>query len=309
MSTTTNKRRRPSPAAQAKRDTAREQLAAQLHTELTAKVAQMAQGERWTEFLRFCASFHSYSAKNLLLIMAQYPTATHIAGFEEWKKRGRSVRKGEKAIRIFGYSTRTIRETDPDSGEETRHKIPRYPILTVFDIAQTDPIPGAPQPDDLAPVLTGEDPTQIYDRAAAALTARGWTVQRKPLPGKHYGSTTLTGPRVVTVDSDAPPAQAAKTVLHEFGHVLLLSEPMREAGTPTPDAMVRHRGLEETEAESVAYIVAAMCGLDTSAYSVGYITAWTEGDTALIEATAHRVRQAALTIAAALTGQDHPADQ
>jgi hypothetical protein len=43
------------------------------------------------------------------------------------------------------------------------------------------------------------------------------------------------------------------------------------------------------EAESVAYIVSAAWGLDTSSYSTGYLTAWSGGDVAAVTATATKV--------------------
>ena len=42
---------------------------------------------------------------------------------------------------------------------------------------------------------------------------------------------------------------------------------------------IEHRGIKETEAESVAYIVAGTLGLDTRAYSVGYVAQWSQADT------------------------------
>lgn len=53
--------------------------------------------------------------------------------------------------------------------------------------------------------------------------------------------------------------------------------------------------------ESVAYVVAGLAGFDTSAYSVGYIAGWSDGDTELIKNTAGRVLRAAHHIAAILT--------
>jgi hypothetical protein len=50
------------------------------------------------------------------------------------------------------------------------------------------------------------------------------------------------------------------------------------------------------EAESVAYIVSAAWGLDTSSYSTGYLTAWSGGDVAAITATATKVLACARTI-------------
>src|SRR5699024_11989077 len=35
-----------------------------------------------------------------------------------------------------------------------------------------------------------------------------------------------------------------------------------------------HRGTAEIQAESVAYVVAGMLGLDTSSYSTGYVAQW-----------------------------------
>jgi antirestriction protein ArdC len=55
---------------------------------------------------------------NLLLIAAQCPHATRVTGYRAWQKLGRQVRKGERAIKILGYSTKKITKTDADTGEE-----------------------------------------------------------------------------------------------------------------------------------------------------------------------------------------------
>jgi hypothetical protein len=60
--------------------------------------------------------------------------------------------------------------------------------------------------------------------------------------------------------------------------------------------LYEHRGTVEVEAESVAYIVSAAWGLDTSSYSIGYLTAWSGGDVAAVTATATKVLACALTI-------------
>lgn len=58
--------------------------------------------ETLQQFLRTMAAFHQYSLKNLILIHDQFPLASRLAGYQQWKKLGRQVRKGEKGIRIFG---------------------------------------------------------------------------------------------------------------------------------------------------------------------------------------------------------------
>ena len=91
---------------------ARKALATQLQAGITEQVDALRQTERWHQFLTFAASFHQYSLNNVLLILRQMPLATQVAGFRKWQSLGRQVRKGEKAIRIFGYATKKIDTTD-----------------------------------------------------------------------------------------------------------------------------------------------------------------------------------------------------
>ncbi|MHB8670800.1 MAG: hypothetical protein ACYDAD_09625 [Acidimicrobiales bacterium] len=49
------------------------------------------------------------------------------------------------------------------------------------------------------------------------------------------------------------------------------------------------RGRAEVEAESVAYIVTAAAGMDSSGYTLPYVATWADGDTALVSDTANRV--------------------
>ncbi|EKT79741.1 hypothetical protein WSS_A26000 [Rhodococcus opacus M213] len=272
---------------------ARRQLAAQLHETITGKVDALTDTEQWAAYLAAAAAFHSYSFNNVLLIMAQLPHASQVAGFRKWQEQGRQVRKGEKAIRIFGYSSRTVTETDPATGEENKRKVPTYPVLSVFDISQTDPIEGHPQPEPIARRLEGEDTAAILDRVRDIMTAQGWAVTREKIPGEVNGYNTLDGSRRIVVDADLSPAQAAKTMIHEAAHAV-----MHAADDVNPAEL--HQGRSEVEAESVAYVLAGLLGLDTTEYSIGYIAKWANGDTAAVAETAHTVLATVHTLAAAL---------
>ena len=76
-----------------------------------------------------------------------------------------------------------------------------------------------------------------------------------------------------------------------------------------PAEYVQHRGIKETEAESVAYVVAGILGLDTSAYSIGYVAGWSQCEAETIKATAARVLAAAHTLADALAHTPDPEAQ
>ena len=266
-----------------------------LHATIAEQVEELRSSEAWTRFLTFAQAFHRYSINNLLLILAQKPEATHVAGYRTWQKLGRQVRKGERGIRIFGG--RDVRETveDEQTGEEKEQRRVRFFPVSVFDMAQTDPIdPEADDPSTLAHRLRGDDPLGILAAVTDYLTGQGWTVEREAIPGETNGYTTTDGTRRVVVDADLSPAQAAKTALHEAAHVILHAE--QDAAE-----YVQHRGVTETEAESVAYVVAGILGLDTSAYSIGYVAGWSNGEPETIKATAANVLRAAHTLADAIT--------
>lgn len=269
----------------------RKAAAEALHSTLVDQVTALTNSDQWRAFLDFTRSFHAYSLNNLLLILSQNPDASAVAGFRQWQAKGRQVRKGEQSIKIFGYSTKKITQEDPDTGDESERRVPRFPILSVFDIAQTDPIDGT---EILDPVthLTGADDHGVLHPLTAHLQGNGWTITRGHLTGQNgYADPER---RAVVLHDQLAPEQAAKTLIHEAAHITL-------GHTDDLAEYTQHRGRMETEAESVAYIVAGLLGFDTSAYSVGYIAGWADSNPDLIRETAARVLTAAHTIANAIT--------
>lgn len=107
-------------------------------------------------YLGVMARFHTYSARNVLLIAAQRPTATHLEGVRSWRELGRSVRPGEKGIFIFAPALGIKDKTDSkaeDSGTKPAKRkktagatnepaqqetqLLGFRGVYVFDIAQT----------------------------------------------------------------------------------------------------------------------------------------------------------------------------
>jgi len=280
----------------------REAQAEALHASILEQVRQLAGSRQWRRFLDFARSFHQYSLNNVLLILAQKPDATMVAGYRQWQTKGRNVRKGQSAIKIFGHSSR--KTTNNDEHESTQRDEERtvhyFPVLSVFDISQTEPIPGAtPIPESPAQQLTGNDDHGVFDPLAAHLHGGGWDVLREPLT--HANGYTDPDRRVVIIGRDLTPEHAAKTLIHEAAHIQLqhISD-MNEYH--------QHRGRMEVEAESVAYIVAGLNGFDTSAYSIGYITGWANENLDLIRETAARVLRCAQTLAQATALPNTPSN-
>ena len=298
---------------------AREARLEELHEQLTGAVEQLVTGEDWARALSFAARFRSRSFGNTLLIWAQHqaafeqgrvaePFPTYVAGYRQWQGLDRQVVKGQAGYMIYVPVTArfvSMNPSDPLSwrrlaprekrkaGEVERSKMVGAKPAYVWDVSQTDgaPIPEAPAPT----LLEGQAPAGLWDGLAALVEADGYQVLRVPHEGLIDGANGVTdyAAKTVSVRADMSDAAQVKTLAHELAHVLL-------HGPDNPEAR-GHRGVGEVEAESVALMVGAAHGMDTSIYTVPYVSGWASSvkDTSPVEvvkATGERVRRTASRI-------------
>ena len=83
-------------------------------------IMELFESDRYRNYLTTMSRFHRYSLNNVMLIHAQRPDATLVAGFSKWKNSfGRHVKKGEKGIQILAptpYKIKVDKEKlDPDT--------------------------------------------------------------------------------------------------------------------------------------------------------------------------------------------------
>ena len=256
--------------------------------QLTEGVAALTTTQEWERWLRAQRTFYHYSFGNTLLILRQFPEATQVAGFHSWRHLGRSVRKGEQGIAILAPVMRPQPEDDDDDDLSPV----AFRIAYVFDVSQTE---GEPLP-EIAHRLDGDDPASasvLLEKVAAEL---GYSVTVTQLPGERNGDCAPELRRIRVSDRLAP-AHQVKTLAHELAHAIL------------HDGEVQDRGLEELEAESVAYIVCHELDLDSSAYSFGYLAVWGRGGdkaTRAITASGQRITAAARQILDRLDARGRP---
>ena len=148
-------------------------------------------------------------------------------------------------------------------------------------------------------LLEGAAPEGLWEGLAGLVEAEGFAVLRVEHAGLIRGANGLTdyANRTVAVRMDMDDAAQVKTLAHELAHVRL-------HGLDNPDA-TRHRGIGEVEAESVALMIGAAHGMDTSSYTIPYVSGWAgtvkDKDPAeVVQATGERVRKTAGTILDAL---------
>lgn len=298
-----------------------------LQQQLSASVAALVSGEDWKRALTFAAQFRSRSFNNTMLIYAQHfaafgegrvpdPMPSYVAGFHQWLSLGRHVEKGQRGYGILAPVTarfasrnpadpaswhRLARAEKPAPGEVVKSKLVGLKPAHVWDVSQTsgDAVPELPRPT----LLHGEAPTGLWDGLADQITARGFELRLVSTAGAIGGANGLTDflTREVSVRVDMDDAAQAKTLAHELAHVLLHAPPESRLSTELAADATLHRGVVEVEAESVALMVGAAHGLDTSSYTVPYVSTWAasvpgKSPVGVLQSTAERVRHTALGV-------------
>lgn len=112
--------------------------------------------------------------------------------------------------------------------------------------------------------LNGDDAVGAYTRLVAVAHTLGYSVEEDHLDGSRNGDCSFRE-RLIWIEAANDPAQQVKTLAHEIAHAIL------------HESFDGSRDLAELEAESVAYIVCSDMGLDSSAYSFGYVATWAGG--------------------------------
>ena len=217
------------------------------------------------------SKFHSYSPRNIQLIVMQNPDASHVASFKKWKDDfERSVNKGEKALRIFAPIT--LKRKDPktkeplldENGNEQTYT--SFKLVPVFDVSQTNGKELAKPIYELEG--TYQDYGNLYKSAKEVSEANGVPLSFSNDTGTANGYYSPKENHIV-IKQGMSEQQTLKTIFHEMAHSdlhnleKLQEEPLK-------------RSTAELQAESVAFVVASHYGLDTSDYSFGYLATWSQ---------------------------------
>ena len=178
-----------------------------LLVQLSEGITALTTSDEWIRHLDVQSRFHHYSFGNVVLIAAQRPGASQVAGFRSWLKLGRNVRKGEKAIWIL--APMGVRKTEEDDSGEAR-VIVGFKYVPVFDISQTE---GAELP-PACRKLVGDEPLVHIGRLTGAADSLGYSVQSTELPDGVNGDCSFELRRI-RVERRNTPAQRVKTLAHD----------------------------------------------------------------------------------------------
>ena len=230
---------------------------------LASAVEEQRSSEEVQRYLETMARFPTYSWRNAWLISMQRPQASLVAGFCHWKRLGRKVRKGEKAIRII--SPCPIRRATADDEDRVRMF---FKTACVFDVSQTDGkrLPTAEVPEVQA---NAESLLAALERVASK---RGIAVRYGHMEKGTFGVSKGGAVEIATGYSTG---QQSKTLVHELAHEAM----HRQLGTNDPFG--NGRRIAEVEAEAVAYVVCRHFNLDVELRASRYIASWSGDGKAL----------------------------
>ena len=255
----------------------REKRMSQIQEKLEAGVREIFESGKYEDYIATMSKFPHYSINNCILIVSQCPEATHVCGYKKWQTDfNRVVNRNEHGIMIIAPITYKADVEEPvydaeshpvvdANGKQVTETVTRefqgFRPAYVFDVSQTS---GEPLP-TLANMLSGsvEDFEQMRDVLIAISPV---PISFEEISGGANGYYSPAS-QCIVVKADMSQLQTIKTMIHEIAHATLGHGGKEDKWD---------RETKEVQAESVAFWVAQMMGLDTSDYSFGYISGWSK---------------------------------
>jgi len=255
----------------------REEKMSTIQKKLEDGVRAIFTSEKYQEYISAMSKFPRYSINNCILIASQLPEASLVCGFRKWQTEfNRTVNKGEHGIMILAPikgKTEVVEEVFDENnkavvdenGNQKTEKVTReyqtFRPVYVFDVSQTsgDPLPT------LASELN-ETVDSFEEMKSVLISISPVPVSFETINGGANGYYSPTAGKIV-IDERLPQLQMLKTMVHEIAHATLGHGSKEDKWD---------RQTKEVQAESVAYWVTQMIGLDTSDYSFGYISGWSK---------------------------------
>ena len=263
---------------------------------------ELLSSEGWQRWVRVRASFHTYSAGNCMLLALQCHQRgiepQHVAGFRAWLNLGRCVRKGETALRILAPVA--VKQRD-GQGEDSDERRVFFKTAFVFELSQTEPLPGVDPVPLSAPCepLTGDSHTHLLAPLEAFAESLGYSVAYEVIAGSAGGWCDRARRRIV-VDQQASGNARVRTLIHECTHALGVD--------------YQHYTREQAEVivDTVTFLVSSSVGLAVDGETIPYIAGWGEhGALEAVTQFAETIDKLARHIESALspTTNDQPAHE
>lgn len=220
------------------------------------------------------STFHNFSIGNQVLAMSQLQAKglplSPIANYNDWKKLGRQVQKGQKALALIMPVTFNKKDEEGNKTDEIRQSFVLRNYW--FSLDQTDGTDYNAEP--VSPHWDAEKANQALEISEIRFDMTDGNCQGYATAKSYAINPVATLPH--------------KTRFHEMAHIVLghtLEHTMTDSERTPKD-------IREVEAESVAYILCSILELPGLEESRGYVQHWISG-AEISEKSARRIFAAA----------------
>lgn len=237
--------------------------------------------DNFAEWLRVQSRFRKYSFLNTLLIWYQNPNATYVAGFQQWKKFERNVKKGEKALKIWAPIIKKESKEDELSNELKEYVLKGFKRTNVFDISQTE---GKPLPeicvDEKLTCKNAEDNYKLLSANMNELKIK----EVESIPGyPNAKGCYFPNKKVIFIKQDLSSNYKFSTLCHEISHYMVnvgieSGELNIKEFSEAAEGFKSMTAVEEVLVESVAYVTCQFYNIDTKTKTFEYVATWSGCD-------------------------------
>ncbi len=260
---------------------------------------------RWVK-VRSTNGLARYSVNNSCLLsmqaMEREIELTYVTGFRSFKKLGRAVRKGERALWVLAPHSVNVKDTGEGGwkgplpernprrgggpgdhsgtsvgvqGDGETDGVKRriyFRAVPVFNESQTEPIPGAEVVPLTAPgqPLSGDSHEHLLEPLRRHAAGLGFTVEERALEPNGPGGWCDYKNKLIVVGVDKPANHRVRVLVHELAHAHGVS--YKEYSRRQAEVMV----------DVVTHVVLANAHLSVSGETVPYISGW--GETGALQA-------------------------
>ena len=217
---------------------------------LKSGVMNVKNSKEYQEYIQFQKRFRNYSFSNQILIFIQRKNASRVAGKNTWFRQfGRKIKSGERAILIYAPIMVKRKDEDVAVGEDptanVKNKVMRFRLVPVFDISQTEPIPGREK--DIPEEIQWFDDTPLDERMRVIFDAVKQYAQENNIKIDIKTEDDLGGARGVSRGGTIElVSENLSTLIHVVAHEMLHWKDRENA----PE-----RKIKELQAEGVANFV------------------------------------------------------
>ena len=280
--------------------------------DLHKSVDDFFNSDKWANYLKFSSKFITRSANNQLLIwfFGGEDTAL-VMGYKQFitklnrlvvacvvcraiANKNCSCDERTAPVRIPQLAPMTYKKTN-EKGEEEEKLF--FRVVYVFKYSDTEQIDDKPyiEPSSIVEKIDVdfEDTEDYIEAFTKIIEDNKFELSFRNLEEDLGGYCSFSTNEIVINKKNSRTHQL-KTMIHEIGHMFAHSP--EELGNER-----RPRKLAEVEAESIAYVVANYIGLDSSDYSIGYVTSWSQNEEFVLAKSVNTVNKIATKITKLLT--------